>query len=79
MSGLKINFQKSCLLGINMDFQILKERVDVICSKIKNLPSIYLGLPFGATLNSIELWKLVIAKVDRRLTGWKSVYFIYGW
>ena len=45
ISGLKINFSKSCLIGINVDQQDVLNWVDCIKCKIGQLPTTYLGLP----------------------------------
>ena len=72
MSGLNINFQKSNLFGINIAQQNLVEWVDKIYCKTESFPSTYLGLPFGARVSSVKMWKSVVAKFEKRLAGWKS-------
>lgn len=48
MSGLKINFAKSRLIGIDMESEIIEEWAYVIGCKNDSLPNSYLGLPLGA-------------------------------
>ena len=72
MSGLKINFQKSSLFGIDVEQQTLQEWADMICCKVESLPVTYLGLPLGARSNSTKIWEPVVAKFEKRLAGWKS-------
>ena len=72
MSGLNINFFKSCIFGINMENHTVREWADKICCKVNVLPSSYLGLPLGAKANSIKMWGPIVEKVESRLAGWKS-------
>ena len=55
MSGLKINFLKSCMFGINMENHIVREWADKICCNVNVLPSHYLELPLGAKANSVKM------------------------
>lgn len=47
-SGLKVNFHKSHLVGINMDEAWLYHTSNFLNCKVGNLPFIYLGLPIVA-------------------------------
>ena len=72
MSGLNINFFKSCIFGVNLENHILREWADKIRCNVNVLPSTYLGLPLGAKANSVKMWDSVVEKFERRLAGWKS-------
>ena len=72
MSGLKINFQKSSLFGINVEQQFLLDCADLICCKVESLPATYLRLPLGARSNSTKVWEPMVEKFEKRLAGWKS-------
>ena len=72
MSGLNINFLKSCIFGINLEHHMLREWADMICYNVNVLPSTYLGLPLGAKVNSIKMWEPIVEKFESRLVGWKS-------
>ena len=78
ISGLKINFLKSSLFGINVEQQFLSECADMIFCKLESLPSSYLGLPLGARANSTKAWDPVIEKFGKRLAGWKSSFISMG-
>ena len=78
MSGLKVNFHKSSLIGIDIDHHILEGWADAISCKTKKLASTYLGLPLGTSTKPLEMWKPVVAKFERRLAGWKSIYLSMG-
>ena len=38
----------------------------------------YLGLPLGAKFKSKAIWNPIIEKIERRLAGWKRIYFSKG-
>jgi hypothetical protein len=38
------------------------------------LPIIYLGLPLGAHYKAAHIWSSIIAKMERKLAGWKRRY-----
>ena len=56
ISGLKINFSKSCLIGANMEQQLVHDWAIQINCKAKQLPSKYLDIPLAA--NSLNCWYL---------------------
>lgn len=45
MSGLKVNFQKSELVGVNVSRSWLLEAMTVLNCKVSSLPILYLGFP----------------------------------
>ncbi|EOY08208.1 Uncharacterized protein TCM_022551 [Theobroma cacao] len=52
MSGLKKNFAKNSLMGIDMELDIMEEWAKMIGCKNESLPSSYLRLPLGANHRS---------------------------
>jgi hypothetical protein len=47
-SGLKVNFWKSCLFGVNVSNDFLTMASDFLNCRLGHLPFKYLGLPVGA-------------------------------
>ncbi|GAU49175.1 hypothetical protein TSUD_133700 [Trifolium subterraneum] len=47
MSGLKMNFNKSLLVGVNIPDSWLYETASSLGCKVGNIPFLYLGLPIG--------------------------------
>ena len=78
MSGLKNNFLKSSLFGININRELLVEWANRISCKVETLPTTYLGLPLGIRSNSIKMWEPMVVKFEKRLTGWKSNLLLIG-
>jgi hypothetical protein len=72
ISGLKVNFHKSMLVGVNIDDSWLVDASLVINCKIGHVPFIYLGLPIGGNPRRRSLWAPMIEKIRKKLSGWKS-------
>jgi hypothetical protein len=47
ISGLKVNFHKSMLVGVNIVQAWLRDAASVLNCKLSSIPFIYLGLPIG--------------------------------
>ncbi|PNX72998.1 cysteine-rich receptor-like protein kinase [Trifolium pratense] len=71
MSGLKVNFNKSMLVGINICQCWLEEAASILNCKVGCLPFKYLGLPIDANPRRVSTWKPVIDTVRSRLSKWK--------
>lgn len=71
-SGLKVNFHKSAIYGINVDPSWLSEAAQKIHCKVGVLPLTYLGLPIGGCYSRLSLWDPIILKMEKRLASWKS-------
>jgi hypothetical protein len=72
VTGLKVNFQKSMMLPINLS----EERLDLLagtfgCSK-GSLPFTYLGLPLGLTKPKVQEFLPLVTKCERRLSSISS-------
>jgi hypothetical protein len=48
MSGLKVNFHKSMLVGVNISDSWLNEAVSALRCRVGKILFLYLGLPIGA-------------------------------
>ncbi|OMO92976.1 reverse transcriptase [Corchorus capsularis] len=72
VSGLKVNFAKSSLIGINANPDVIKQWADEVNCKVGSLPCSYLGLPLGARPNAVAIWKPVIERCQKKLATWKA-------
>ncbi|KAG5619658.1 hypothetical protein H5410_004876 [Solanum commersonii] len=78
VSGLHINWQKSCLYPVNQvpNMQILAENLGC---QVASLPTKYLGMPVGAKNKELEVelarWKSQYLSLGSRLTLIKSVMY----
>lgn len=77
-SGLKINFQKSCLYGIGVDATRLDSWANFLNCLVGKLPFIYLGLPIGARPSDKKVWQTVVDRVENKLKTWENHFLSLG-
>jgi hypothetical protein len=78
MSGLKVNYHKSSLFGINIEDSWLREAASILSCKVGRIPFIYLGLPIGGDPRRLAFWDPVIYRIKSRLSEWNSRSLSYG-
>jgi len=78
LSGLKVNFLKSQLVGVNVSDSWLSEKALVLRCQVGSLPFVYLGLPVGGKAHRLDFWKPVIHRINSRLSGWKAKHLSLG-
>ena len=73
MSGLSLNYSKSCFISWNRKDHAWAENIArrVGCLHTR-LPFTYLGFPLGDHMNRCSAWKPVVKKVENRLASWKA-------
>ncbi|KAA3481604.1 Retrovirus-related Pol polyprotein LINE-1 [Gossypium australe] len=70
-SGLSINFNKSCLVGFEVEEELLYRMAAICKCKIGALPFNYLGIPLGANPKRLSTWEPIIDRVRMKLLGLK--------
>ncbi|GKV15062.1 hypothetical protein SLEP1_g25863 [Rubroshorea leprosula] len=78
VSGLKINFNKSQLVGIGVDDDWLNKMAWVLCCKKGTLPFKYLGITIGGSCKRSAFWKPLVDIFERKLATWKGRYLSLG-
>ncbi|MCH79282.1 cysteine-rich receptor-like protein kinase [Trifolium medium] len=78
MSGLKVNFNKSMLVGVNIPVSWVNEAATALRCKVGKVPFLYLGLPIGGDPRRLSFWEPVVSRVQSRLSGWKSRFLSFG-
>jgi len=73
ISGLKVDFTKSQLIGVNVHGSWLIEASLVLRCKVGNLPFVYLGMSIGGDARRLSFWEPLI-----RLSGWKAKHLSFG-
>jgi len=71
-SGLKVNFHKSILVGVNVTTSWLNEVASVLNCKIGHVPFFYICLPIEGDSHKLNFWKHLVEMVKSRLGRWKS-------
>jgi hypothetical protein len=69
VSGLKVNFNKSMLTGVNIPLSWLSEAASVLNCKTGMIPFVYLGLPIGGDDRKLNFWKPVVDKITAKLSS----------
>jgi len=78
MSGLKVNFHKSLLVGINIGDSWLTEAVSILNCKVGKILFLYLGLSIGGDPWRLAFWEHVVSSIKSRLAGWQSRFLSFG-
>jgi hypothetical protein len=78
VSGLKVNFHKSMLTGVNVSDSWLTEASSVMNCRKGSIPFIYLGLPIGGDLRKLSFWKPVVDHIVARLSSWNNKFLSFG-
>jgi len=77
-SGLKVNFSKSCLIGINVPRDFMEMTCNFLNCTKGNLPFNYLGLPIGANPRRVSTWEPLWEHVVKRLNLWGNKFNSFG-
>jgi hypothetical protein len=78
LSGLKVNFHKSMLVGVNINESWLIEAAAILRCKMGKIPFHYLGLPIGGNLRRLSFWEPVVNRIKSRLSGWQGWFLSFG-
>jgi hypothetical protein len=78
VSGLKVNFWKSCVMGINVPEDFLGMASNFLNCRIGSIPFKYLLLPVGANPRSLSTWEPMLNVVRGRLGSWANKYVSLG-
>lgn len=77
-SGLKINYAKSSLVGLNTNEGVLNSCADMLMCRTASTPFKYLGIPMGASPRRFNTWKPLIELMQKKLSVWKSRSLSFG-
>ncbi|XP_050225835.1 uncharacterized protein LOC126675263 [Mercurialis annua] len=72
VSGLEINYQKSSIIGINVEDVSMVAASSILNCKIEKLPITYLGLPLSLKPIKAKHWDPIISNFSNQLAGWKG-------
>jgi hypothetical protein len=77
-SGLKVNFWKSGLIGVNVALSFLEIATTFLNCRLGSIPFIYLGLPIGANPRSDSTWDPLLDHLRKRLFSWRNKHISLG-
>lgn len=72
ISGLSVNFEKSCAYGINVENDLLEEIANELGCRVGSWPIPYLGVKIGGGVNGVEAWTSHVERVRGRLSRWEA-------
>ncbi|GKV32111.1 hypothetical protein SLEP1_g40740 [Rubroshorea leprosula] len=72
VSGLKINYRKSQLMGIHADTNWLKKMGFLLNCQLGSMPFKYLGIKEGGNPRRLGFWKDLIENFKKKLSAWKN-------
>nr|GEV63842.1 reverse transcriptase domain, reverse transcriptase zinc-binding domain protein [Tanacetum cinerariifolium] len=72
VSGLKINFHKSQLLGVGVSPSEVSSFAALTGCNPLITPFTYLGLPIDCNMARIKSWDLIVEKFSKRLSNWRA-------
>jgi hypothetical protein len=78
VSGLKVNFFKSCIIGVNVSDEFLTMASDFLNCRIGRTPFKYLGLPVGANSRKLDTWEPMLNTIRGRLGNWGNKHVSLG-
>ncbi|GAU36760.1 hypothetical protein TSUD_213250 [Trifolium subterraneum] len=77
-SGLKVNFWKSGLIGVNVSSMFMMMASTFLNCLLGSLPFKYLGLPIGANPKSGSTWEPLLDHLKKRLFSWRNKHISLG-
>nr|XP_043623679.1 uncharacterized protein LOC122595393 [Erigeron canadensis] len=72
ISGLKINLEKSSIIGIGVESNVVNQMATSVGCKAESVPFKYLGIPIGGSPARISTWDPIISKFKKKLSCWKA-------
>ncbi|XP_011627190.1 uncharacterized protein LOC105421450 [Amborella trichopoda] len=76
--GLKVNFEKTNMVGLNCLDEEVSFLAQVFGCKVDNFPIIYLGMSLSDGRLSIAVWDKIIQHIQVKLDLWKFKYLSFG-
>jgi hypothetical protein len=78
VSGLKVNFWKSGLSGINVPSTFMEMACKFLNCRLDIIPFKYLGLHIGANPKCDSTWDPLLEHLRKRLFTWRNKYISLG-
>nr|GEZ70657.1 RNA-directed DNA polymerase, eukaryota [Tanacetum cinerariifolium]GEZ70685.1 RNA-directed DNA polymerase, eukaryota [Tanacetum cinerariifolium] len=78
VSGLKVNFYKSNLFGIGVNFDDVRRVAMITRCNAMRTPFTYLGLPIDCNMASVKNWDPIVDKFNKCLSKWKASMLSIG-
>ncbi|GKV34367.1 hypothetical protein SLEP1_g42744 [Rubroshorea leprosula] len=71
-SGLKINYGKSQIVGVEAEEGWIEKMAYKLCCKVGEFPMKYLGILIGGNHRKLAMWQPLVDSFKRKLASWKG-------
>ncbi|XP_058721855.1 uncharacterized protein LOC131593384 [Vicia villosa] len=78
VSGLGINFNKSKLIGVNINSRFLDVATSFLSCKREDKEFSFLGILIGSNPRRAKFWSPLVDNIRRRLSSWKGKWLSFG-
>lgn len=78
LSGLKVNYKKCSLCGVNVEESRLREMTEILDCRVEEIPFVYLGIKVGINHRKVSEWKEVVNKVRDKIKRWEGTKLSIG-
>ncbi|XP_058751462.1 uncharacterized mitochondrial protein AtMg01250-like [Vicia villosa] len=78
VSGLRINYHKSKLIGVNINSHFMGVATNFLNCREEAKEFKFLGILIGANPRRISTWNPLLNKVRRKLNSWKGRWLSFG-
>ena len=75
---MKVNFNKSMLVGVNISSSWLSVVAFVLNCKVGKVSFMYLGLSIGDNPQRLSFWEPIVNRIKSRLSDWNSHFLSFG-
>ncbi|KAL8534092.1 hypothetical protein ACS0TY_010201 [Phlomoides rotata] len=65
LSGLKVNFEKCSVLGVNVVNEKLRGIADILGCRVGTIPFLYLGIKVGSNIRRASEWDTIILRIKK--------------
>ena len=76
-TSLKVNVGKSEIVLVG-EVNNLVALASILQCRVGSLPMKYLGMPLGTSFKTASIWKPILEKMEKKLSGWKHLYLSKG-
>lgn len=77
-AGLSLNLEKTALVGINIEKEVLLQQAAVFGCRAESLPIKYLGVQLGGNYKKSSFWNHIVEKFRAKLENWRNLLLSKG-
>ena len=78
MTGVQTCALPICEIVLVGEVNNLVALASILQCRVGSLPMKYLGMPLGTSFKTASIWKPILEKMEKKLSGWKHLYLSKG-